>query len=695
MICQDPQPKNEPMKKIDYAQELNSAQLQAVQSTEGPHLVIAGAGSGKTRVLVYRVAHLVEKGILPEQILLLTFTRKASFEMLRRASLLLDDRCQHVAGGTFHSFANMTLRKYAAYIGISNSFTILDQSDAEDTLNLVRTQLGFHKLDKRFPRKHALLEIISKSVNTSQELGKVMYDEFPHFLEWEKEVSKIRDGYAAYKKEKSLLDYDDLLVYLKNLLVTRDDIRKTLSRMYRYIMVDEYQDTNKLQAYIVCLLASEHKNVMVVGDDSQSIYSFRGANFKNIMDFPRIFEGAKIITLEENYRSMQPILNLTNEVLVHAREKFEKTLYTKKKGGTTPVFVDAHDDHAQSRYVADRILELREEGVELGDIAVLFRSGWHSNDLEVELTSRNIPFVKYGGQKFVEAAHIKDIISFLRIVYNKADAVSWYRALLLLRGVGPKTAEKIIAEIIGNKKGFALEDRLIKKQEDMAALFDILRKVDTAPMTPVELIQVFLGYYQPLLQDKYDDYHKRLNDLASLERIAERYDTLEGFLTDMALEPPERTLVEAGRRDGDDSTLTLSTIHSAKGLEWHTVFVLYVAEGHLPSYLSMEDEEAIEEERRLFYVACTRAKENLYLLKPHMDHSPRGFMNSGGSVFTEISRFLLEGNLMERFLTIEGAGQEEGLDAVGIEDIIGEDKGMDRNLLGRMREFFPDEDYPV
>ncbi|MBI4982226.1 MAG: ATP-dependent helicase [Candidatus Omnitrophica bacterium] len=677
-------------KMIDYKKELNTAQFAAVESTGGPHLVIAGAGSGKTRVLTYRVAYLVENGVKPEEILLLTFTRKAAEEMLRRASLLLDERCNHVSGGTFHSFANMVLRKYAQLVGISNSFTILDQSDAEDTVNLVRTQLGFHKTDKRFPRKSALLELISKSINKSDDIESILYDEYPHFMEWSDEVKKIRDEYKKYKHLKSMLDYDDLLVYLKNLLTTHEDVRLTLARKYKYIMVDEYQDTNKLQAYISCLLASEHKNIMVVGDDAQSIYSFRGANFKNIIDFPKIFPGAKIIALEENYRSTQPILDLTNAVIRQARDKFDKNLFTRKRGDKAPIFIDAEDEHAQSRFIADKILELREEGVELSEMAVLFRSGWHSNDLEVELSSRNIPFTKYGGQKFVEAAHIKDITAYLRIIYNLSDEVSWYRALLLMRGIGPKTAEAVIQQILTQKKGLGVEEKLLHKSQDLRQLLGLFAKVGSENIKPAELIEIFLGYYQPLLKDKYDDFPKRLNDLDSLMRIAARYRSLESFLSDMALDPPERSIVAAGSRDNDDSRLTLSTIHSAKGLEWNTVFMIYVAEGYMPSYLSLENEDEIEEERRLFYVAATRAKENLFLLKPHLDRPMRGMMNENRQVFTQVSRFLEEGKILDRFVDVHELGPLDALDDLDVEDILGRKPQARGGFFEEMREYFND-----
>jgi len=681
-------------KKIDYKNELNPAQLKAVESINGAYLVIAGAGSGKTRVLVHRVAYLVEQGIHPDAILLLTFTRRAAEEMLKRAALLLDERCSHVSGGTFHSFANGILRRYAKLLGLSSNFTILDQSDAEDTINLIRTRLGFNKLEKRFPRKHAILEVISKSVNKSEKLEDVLYDEYPQFIEFSSEIKQIQTEYYKYKFEKSLLDYDDLLVYLKNLLVNHENVRLTLARKYKYIMVDEYQDTNKLQAYITCLLASEHKNIMVVGDDAQSIYSFRGANFRNIMDFPNIFKGAKIITLEENYRSTQPILNLTNEVIKRAKDKFEKNLYTKVKGGEQPIFIDCQDEFSQSRYIADKILELREDGVNLKDIAVLFRSGWHSNDLEVQLASRNIPFVKYGGQKFIEAAHIKDVISYLRILYNHADQVSWLRALLLIPGIGPKGAEKIINEVMSLTSQEFFSRPLSNHKEEVNKLFHLLKEIDPLEREPASIIESFLEYYQPLLKLKYDDFHKRVNDLDSLIRIASRYKSLEPFLVDMALEPPERSIVEAGKKDRDDAPLTLSTIHSAKGLEWQSVFLIYVAEGHLPSYLSLEDEEAIEEERRLFYVAATRAKKNLFLLKPHIDRSPRSFMSSGGTVFTQTSRFLDEGNIMEKFVSVEGAGDDYDIDDEEFKDRPLPKESKDKEFLEMMKEYFRNrEDY--
>jgi DNA helicase-2/ATP-dependent DNA helicase PcrA len=673
------------MQNKNHKDELNPAQAKAVESVQGAYLVIAGAGSGKTRVLVHRVAHLIAKGVKPEEILLLTFTRRAAEEMLRRSSALLDARCSRVSGGTFHSFANMILRKYASLVGLSHNFTILDQSDAEDAVGLVRAKLQLNKTDKRFPRKHAILEVISKSTNKSLGIEDVLGEEYPQFKEFAPEIKKIRDEYNLYKRQKSLLDYDDLLIYLQMLLSQHSDARLYLSRKYKYIMVDEYQDTNRLQAYIACLLASEHGNIMVVGDDAQSIYSFRGANFRNIIDFPKIFKNALIITLEENYRSTQPILDLTNAVIRQAKEKFKKDLFTKKKGGSLPVYIDCPDDSSQSKFVAEKILELREEGLNLKDIAVLFRSGWHSNDLEIELASRNIPFVKYGGLKFVEAAHIKDVLSYLRIAHNPQDQVSWMRALLLIPGIGPKTANMIIDTL--NKKDKTKTENVLKKKEDLVRLLELLEKSNSQEDQPAALIERFLKYYQPLLKLKYDDFNKRLNDLDSLLNIASRYKSLEQFLTDMALEPPERGLIESGHPDKDDSTLTLSTIHSAKGLEWHTVFIIYVAEGHLPSYLSLESQDEIEEERRLFYVACTRAKMNLFLSKPNIDRSVRSLMAAGGTIFTQLSRFLEEGSVLDKFVDVQALGELAAEDCE-LEDIIGESGHRSKEFFDNMKDYF-------
>ncbi|MBU1006601.1 MAG: ATP-dependent helicase [Candidatus Omnitrophica bacterium] len=637
---------------IDYKKELNPAQLEAVRMMEGSCLVIAGAGSGKTRILVYRVAHLVEKGVNPEEILLLTFTRKSAQEMLLRASLILDERCKNVSGGTFHSFANMVLRKYARLVGMPNNFTIMDQADAENAVNLVRKNLGFGGGDTKFPRKKALLNIISKSVNTPHDISLVIESEYPHFMEYGDAIKKIKRSYIDYKREKGLFDYDDLLVYLKKLLSSNKEIQASLSKKYRYIMVDEYQDTNKLQAEILHLLLSEHENIMAVGDDSQSIYAFRGANFKNIMDFPKTFKGSKIITLEENYRSMQPILDLTNRVIDFAAEKFRKNLFTRKKGDNMPHFIETENENGQSEHIVKKVTELRSRGIKLGDIAVLFRSGWHSNDLEVGLARNNIPFIKYGGRKFVESSHVKDLISHVQAFYNVNNEISWNRVLTLMRGIGPKTAKKMFERIIEDKNALSSDDKLFKKARDAERLSKVFEEARGEDKTPSDIIKMFNVYYEPIFKERYDDFHKRINDLGSLEKIALRYEKIEDFLTDMALEPPEETAVKKNHDNTDKSKLILSTIHSAKGLEWHTVFIIHVAEGYVPSYQSIGNDDSIEEERRLLYVAMTRAKENLYMLKPMIDFSPRNYLtNKNGPTFTEISRFLREGDILKNYMT--------------------------------------------
>jgi DNA helicase-2/ATP-dependent DNA helicase PcrA len=605
--------------RINYREELNPAQYEAVTTTEGPLLVVAGAGTGKTRTLVFRVARLVESGIDPAHILLLTFTRKAAAEMLRRASVLLDGRCDRVSGGTFHSFANMVLRRYGKALGLAGNFTILDRSDSEDVINLLRARRGLDKKQKRFPRKQAIAEIYSMAVNKSLPLQQLIEEQYAHLAEHLADLLELHGEYAAYKAERQLLDYDDLLVRLCDLMQGHDDIRRRLSRTYRYLMVDEYQDTNALQAAIVRLLAAEHDNVMAVGDDAQSIYSFRGANFRNIMDFPRLFPGTRLIALEENYRSTQPILDLTNAIIARARERYTKNLFTAKNHGATPLLVAAENEHFQSRFICQRILELREEGVPLSDISVLFRSSFHSFDLEIELSRHDIPFIKRGGFKFVETAHIKDVLAHLRLVANPHDAVSWHRVLLLLEGIGPRTSEEIIRWIFAEGEPAARLESFPRRSfsSDLQALAGLRRRLQTLSGGTDEMVEEVLRYYEPILKRvHHEDYPKRRKDLEHFVAIAARYRSLETLLTDMALEPPSDSVDDVLAVDPDEGLLILSTIHSAKGLEWHSVFVIWAADGRFPSEYNVHDEEEVEEERRLMYVATTRAKEQLYITYP-------------------------------------------------------------------------------
>ncbi len=613
-------PPREPAFRINYAQELNPAQYDAATSLNGPLLVIAGAGTGKTRALVFRVARLVESGVDPAHILLLTFTRRAAAEMLRRASQLLDGRCERVAGGTFHSFANTVLRRQGMALGIPAGFTILDRGDSEDVVNLLRAQLGLDKKEMRFPRKQVIAEMFSMAVNKSRPLPELVETEYPHLLDFLPDLLELQARYTAYKHERHLLDYDDLLVKLRELLATHEKVRHRLSEQYRFIMVDEYQDTNALQAEIVRLLAATHDNVMVVGDDAQSIYSFRGADFRNIMDFPRGFPSARVIKLEENYRSTQPILDVANVIISRAREGYAKELFTAKADGDTPLLVVAESERFQSRFVCQRVLELREEGVPLPEIAVLFRSSFHSFDLEIELTRAKIPFVKRGGFKFIETAHIKDVLAFLRVVANPRDAVSWHRVLLLLEGVGPRTAEDLIGWIFAGTDPAAQLDSFSKRSfaTDLRALAGLLRRLADGTRRPAELLGEVTKYYEPILKRIHrEDYPKRQKDLEHFAAIALRYRSLQSLLTDMALEPPTDSVGDVlAAGEEDEGLLTLSTVHSAKGLEWHTVFILWAVEGRFPSAYSVNGEDEVEEERRLMYVAATRAKQNLYISYP-------------------------------------------------------------------------------
>ena len=586
--------------KIDYKKELNDSQYRAATFLNGPALVIAGAGSGKTRTLVFRVAYLIEQGIDPDSILLLTFTRKASQEMLRRAGELLDNRCLKIPGGTFHSFANNLLRKYAQVIGFSNNFSILDEQDSENLLKQIRNQLFPDQ--KEMPKKSTLRELFSFHKNKEISLEDIIFDQLPQFKDKIDQIKEIFDAYSSLKLKNSMMDYDDLLIYCKRLLENNIAIRKKVSDQYRYIMIDEYQDTNKIQSEIAELLAGERKNIMVVGDDSQSIYSFRGADFKNIMDFPKRFPGAEIITLETNYRSTQQILDLTNKVIEKAKEKYSKNLKAFKGKGPKPIYAEFPSEREQAKFIIEKLKDL---GKPLGESAVLFRSSWHSNELELELIKNNIPFVKYGGIKFVESAHTKDILSFLRVDFSHKDSAAWQRILSLHKGIGLKTAQKIIDGVIEDNNIDILNRYKLK------GLFKILTDV-SKEIAPEKKIKIIFDYYRPILKEKHlDDFDKREKDLQSLQEISTRYEDLQSFLSDTLIESPDDF-------KGMSNRLVLSTIHSAKGLEWNNVFLINLVDGFMPSLKSLDN---LEEERRLFYVALTRAKNNLFLTKP--DIRPR------------------------------------------------------------------------
>ncbi len=620
----------------NYAEELNAQQLAAVEAVDGPALVIAGAGSGKTRTLVYRVARLIDLGISPSSILLLTFTRKAAQEMLERVGVLIGLRSRQVSGGTFHSVANLLLRRYGKPVGLESGFTILDRGDSEDLLSLLRGQLGLNDLGKRFPRKHTIAEMFGKTANTLASLEDIVLDEYSHFGNFLTELTKLQTAYELAKRQRQLVDYDDLLVKLLELLVVDEQSRETISQAFRYILVDEYQDTNRLQASLVRNLAATHQNVMVVGDDSQSIYAFRGATFRNIMEFPDLFPGTTIYKLEENYRSTQPILQLANKLIAAAPERYSKTLFTRKEEGPLPSLVQAIGENTQSRFIAQKILELREEGIALDEIAVLFRSSFHAFDLELELTRRNLPFIKRGGFKFIETAHVKDLLAHLRVIHNPLDTVSWNRLLLLLEGVGPKKSKDLIAMILqahGSYEG--LKHSTGRSAAGLRHLAATLEQLTEEPLTPAVLLGEMLEYYLPLLKDQYDDYPKRIRDLEHLSVMAERYPDLNQFLSDLTLEPPNESVSDVEAPDHDDERLILSTIHSAKGLEWRCVFVIWLVDGRFPSAYSFTTPEDLEEERRLLYVAITRAKQHLFLTYPINVYD-----KMTGAVLSKPSRYL-------------------------------------------------------
>jgi DNA helicase-2/ATP-dependent DNA helicase PcrA len=606
-------------RQIDYESELNSTQYQAVTAGDGPILVVAGAGSGKTRTLVYRVAWLVEQGIAPGSILLLTFTRRAAGEMIARAASMLDHRCQEVVGGTFHWLANRVLHRYYTYLSLQPDFVIIDRSDSEQVINVLVGNLGFRNQHQRFPKKRTIAEIFSKAVNRAETLEQVLSREYGQFLQYQGELSKLWEQYTSYKRQHHMMDFDDLLVYLNQLLREHREVSLELSSQYNYVLVDEYQDTNLVQAEIVQALASSHQNVMVVGDDSQSIYSFRGAHFRNILDFPKLFPESKVFKLEENYRSPQPILDLANGIIQLAREKYTKCLYTRKTEGPRPLLVRPADEGGQSEFICQKVKAMQLQGIPLREMAVLFRASYHSFDLEVALTRLGIPFVKYGGFKFIESAHVKDILAHLRAWKNPRDRISWNRLLLLVNQVGSKRSQEIL-NFLGQKKQslrrLALYAEKLPTKHGLHRLVELFEELSKPGLSVSQQVRAVRNYYEPILLTKFDDYPKRLRELDYLQDWTLKYDGLAEFLADVALEPPSINAPQ----DHSNSTrdhLVLSTIHSAKGLEWQAVFLLSAVEGRLPPSQAYADDEVLEEERRLVYVAVTRAKEFLYLCCPH------------------------------------------------------------------------------
>lgn len=657
-VLQKEEPKLRPEDySIPYAELLNEKQLEAVFHTKGPALVIAGAGTGKTRTLVHRMARLVESGVNPFEILLLTFTRRAANEMLNRAAGILDERCRKVKGGTFHFYCSQLLHKYAEYLGYPNNFTIIDTADALEIIQFVRTQKNLHKKKTRFPNKNTLLNIISACKNKFLDVRVVIGESYPQFSQQEDLIEEVALAYEEYKEKNFVMDFDDLLIKTKQLLSQNEDIRIRVADSHKFVMVDEYQDTNKLQADLTQLFSSVHHNIMAVGDDAQSIYSFRGADHQNILDFPVLFKGTKLIKLEENYRSTPQILNTANLILEQANFKFNKHLYSNKPEGDIPALVKAPSEHDQSRFVAQAMIQLREQEIPLNEMAVLFRNGRDSFDLEVELNRKNIPFVKYGGQKFTEAAHIKDVLAHIRVLVNPLDTIAWNRVLLLIEGIGPKTAQDLFEWIRLAKNPYELDlsDTVSKSyMKQMKSLSQLLIGINEDELSVSETIEKIVDYYKVFCEKRYDDYPKRIKDLEAFVNISLSFTSLSKMLEELALEPITATAVDTEQKQNEEPPLVLSTIHSAKGLEWQQVFIIQCLDGILPSAYSVEDEKQLDEELRLLYVATTRAKDMLYFSYPALAQSPYG------DYFTQPSRFLsdIEKGSLEEWKLVEEEHEE-------------------------------------
>jgi len=651
---------------IDYPRELNEQQLAAVTAPPGPALVIAGAGSGKTRTLTYRVAFLLEQGIPADRILLLTFTNKAAQEMMKRVTELLGHELRSLWGGTFHSIGARILRLHADAIGYQKDFSILDRDDAKDLIKANLADAKIDTKDKHFPKVDVLNEIFSLAANTHKSITELVESQFSYFEKFTEQIADQHKRYIARKRNANGMDFDDLLALWLKLMQEHADIREHYQRRFQFILVDEYQDTNKLQGDLIDLLAARHKNVMVVGDDAQSIYAWRGANFANILDFPKRYPGANVFKIETNYRSTPEILDVANAAIAANVNQFAKALSPARKSGVKPAVVACQDAGQQAAFIAQRALELRDEGASLNNICVLYRSHFHALELQLELTRRQIPFSITSGIRFFEQAHIKDATAYLKFVANPKDEVSFKRLVLLLPGIGAKGAEKVWqsfgVEYAATMKRAAIEaektegERKIKHPMAVA-LQDIVAVIPKKAAVPwaqfvatisqledestrksaAKMLRLIMDAgYDDYLKETYDNYERRLDEIQQLAEFAFQFGTVEEFLTQLAL----LTNVEAEEDPHDDTErIKLSTIHQAKGLEFDIVFVIMLCDGLFPSARSYETNDGEEEERRLFYVSVTRAKNELYLCYPNMRG---GFGATGMDVYQSPSRFLAE-----------------------------------------------------
>ena len=635
---------------IDYAAELNEQQLAAVTASPGPLLVIAGAGSGKTRTLTYRVAYLLENGIDPRNILLLTFTNKAARQMVDRVANLLPVDSSGLWGGTFHSIGNRMLRRHGGALGYSSGFSIMDREDQKDLINTVVAAAGINPKEMRFPKGDVLAEIFSFVVNTETQIDALLAEKFPYFLPLLEQIQDVHARYEKKKKSTNSMDFDDLLEKTLRMLKEHEEIAAFYRRQFQFILVDEYQDTNKIQADFIDTLASEHRNVMVVGDDAQSIYSWRGANFKNILAFPERYPDAQVFKIEMNYRSVPDILRVANAAIAANVQQFRKQLSaTRPTNSVRPAVVGLNDGSEQAQFVAQRILELRDEGVELNEIAILYRAHYHAIELQLELSRRGIPYVITSGVRFFEQAHVKDVTAFIRFIANPRDEVAFKRMVKLLPGIGGKNADNLWrsweSKLDEHGEITSWSERLLtmavgakskKSWEQLAHTLDEIAP-GGRPNPPSEMItSIVEAVYDDYAKANFTNYELRREDLNQLAAFARQFKDVHEFLSQLALisnidaEP-------ALDQSTDNEAVNLSSVHQAKGLEYHTVFVIWLTDGMFPSTRSLETRDTIEEERRLFYVAITRARDELYLTFPHMR------LNAGyGDMFQRPSRFLNE-----------------------------------------------------
>ena len=636
--------------------ELNPAQRAAASHGSSPLLIIAGAGSGKTNTLAHRVAQLVIEGADPRRILLLTFSRRAAAEMTKRAHRIAARASSRGVlsipwSGTFHAIANRLLRLHAIEVGLDPAFTVLDRSDSCDLLDLLRHQLGLSERKRRFPRKATCLAIYSRVVNAQVPLERCLDEAFPWCKEWAQDLKQLFASYVDTKQRRHVLDYDDLLLYWNHLMVDARLAARVGGR-FDHVLVDEYQDTNALQADILFRLKPDGAGLTVVGDDAQSIYAFRAATVRNILDFPlRFAPPATIVTLEQNYRSTQPILDAANAVIASARERFTKNLFSTRRSRQRPFLVTAADEDAEVDYVVTRVLEQREAGIPLKRQAVLFRAAHHSDGLEVELSRRNIPFVKFGGLKFLEAAHVKDVMCVLRWAENVRDQVASFRVLQLLPGVGPAVAERVTQHLeesgfeVGSLTRFAAPGAA---RDDWPALCELLGRLRDGALEWEAQLGLVRRWYQPHLERLHDHAQVRGQDLEQLEQIGAHYPSRERFLSELTLDPPQATGDHAGPPLLDEDYLILSTIHSAKGQEWDSVFVLHASDGCIPSDMTTATPEQIEEERRLLYVAMTRARDSLHVIHPMRYFMSQQRRHGDRHVHAPRTRFITD-EMLDRF----------------------------------------------